>query len=82
MLAERYGVEIERRARIRAPRRRRRRKARLWELLERTAKYYERYLWEAPKAEKARAYLLGRAWERRCCAASGSGWPRAPGTRC
>ena len=39
---------------------RRRRKARLWELLERTARFYERYLWEAPKAEKARRYLEGR----------------------
>jgi DNA primase len=32
----------------------------LWELLERTAKFYERYLWEAPKAEKARKYLESR----------------------
>jgi len=60
MLAERYGVEIERESEDPRAEEARRRKARLWELLERTAKYYERYLWEAPKAEKARAYLLGR----------------------
>src|SRR5882724_8670826 len=59
-LAERYGVEIERENEDPQAEEKRRRKARLWELLERTAKYYERYLWEAPKAEKARAYLSGR----------------------
>jgi DNA primase len=59
-LAERYGVEVQRENEDPRAEERRRRKARLWELLERTAKYYERYLWEAPKAEKARAYLTGR----------------------
>src|SRR3954469_13361965 len=59
-LAERYGVEVEREDEDPQAEARRRRKARLWELLERTAKFYERYLWEAPKAEKARAYLAGR----------------------
>jgi DNA primase len=60
MLAERYGVEIERESEDPRAEEARRRKARLWELLERTAKFYERYLWEAPKAKKARAYLEGR----------------------
>jgi DNA primase len=59
-LAERYGVELERENEDPMAEERRRRKARLWELLERTAKFYERYLWEAPKAEKARKYLEGR----------------------
>jgi DNA primase len=59
-LAERYGVEVERENEDPQAEARRRRKARLWELLERTAKFYERYLWEAPKAEKARAYLAER----------------------
>jgi DNA primase len=59
-LAERYGVELERENEDPQAEERRRRKARLWQLLERTAKFYERYLWEAPKAEKARAYLAGR----------------------
>src|SRR4051795_7472191 len=59
-LGERYGVEIERENEDPQAEERRRRKARLWELLERTAKFYERYLWEAPKAEKARAYLAER----------------------
>jgi DNA primase len=59
-LAERYGVELERESEDPRAEEARRRRARLWELLERTAKFYERYLWEAPKAEKARAYLAGR----------------------
>jgi len=59
-LSERYGVELERENEDPRAEEKRRRKARLWELLERTSKYYERYLWEAPKAEKARAYLADR----------------------
>ncbi|MGA9370247.1 MAG: DNA primase [Solirubrobacterales bacterium] len=59
-LGERYGVEIQREDEDPEAEKRRRRKARLWELLERTAKFYERYLWESQKAGKARAYLAAR----------------------
>src|SRR3954471_11538916 len=59
-LGERYGVELERESEDPRAEEKRRRKARLWELLERTAKFYERYLWESPKAEKARKYLNER----------------------
>jgi DNA primase len=59
-LAERYGVELERESEDPRAEEKRRRKARLWELLERTAKFYERYLWESPKAERARNYLAER----------------------
>jgi DNA primase len=59
-LAERYGVELKREHEDPRAEERRRRKARLWELLELTAKYYERYLWEARKARRARSYLEGR----------------------
>jgi DNA primase len=59
-LAERYGVELERESEDPRAEEKRRRRARLWELLERTAKFYERYLWESPKAERARAYLAER----------------------
>ncbi len=59
-LSERYGVELERENEDPRAEERRRRKARLWELLERTTKFYERYLWESQKAGKARAYLEGR----------------------
>jgi DNA primase len=59
-LGERYGVELERESEDPQAEERRRRRARLWELLERTAKFYERYLWESPKAERARKYLEER----------------------
>jgi DNA primase len=59
-LAERTNVELERENEDPRAEERRRRKARLWELLERTAKFYERYLWESPKAERARRYLAER----------------------
>ena len=59
-LAERTGVELKREDEDPRAEERRRRKAKLWELLERTAKFYERYLWESPKAQKARAYLAER----------------------
>jgi DNA primase len=59
-LGERYGVELERESEDPRAEEKRRRRARLWELLERTAKFYERYLWESPKAERARKYLAER----------------------
>src|SRR5215204_674513 len=59
-LGERYGVELERESEDPRAEEKRRRRARLWELLERTAKFYERYLWESPKAERARGYLKDR----------------------
>jgi DNA primase len=59
-LAERTNVELKRENEDPRAEERRRRKAKLWELLERTAKFYERYLWESPKAERARGYLSER----------------------
>jgi DNA primase len=59
-LAERFGVELEREAEDPGAAARRERYDRLYALLERTAAYYVRVLWEAPEAEEARAYLLGR----------------------
>jgi DNA primase len=59
-LGERYGVELKREHEDPRAEERRRRKARLWELLELTAKYYERYLWDSQKAGRARAYLEER----------------------
>jgi DNA primase len=81
-LGERTGVELKREDEDPRAEERRRRKAKLWELLERTAKFYERYLWESPKAEKARAYLAERGLREEVCGASASGWRRARGTRC
>jgi DNA primase len=62
VLAERYGVELERESEDPRAEESRRRRARLWELLERTAKFYESYLWRGTKREcqKAREYLASR----------------------
>jgi DNA primase len=60
LLAERYGVELQREQEDPREQERRRRRERLLELLKRTAGYYERYLWESSEAERAREYLKGR----------------------
>jgi DNA primase len=60
LLAERYGVELKPAQEDPRAAARRRSRERLLGLLERTADYYERYLWESREAARARAYLLGR----------------------
>ena len=59
-LAERYGVEVEREASDPRAEEARRRRARLAELLARTADFYAAFLRDSPQATKARAYLSGR----------------------
>ena len=59
-LGDRYGVEMERDSEDPQAEERRKRRARLGELLERTARYYASYLWESPEAAKARDYLSSR----------------------
>jgi DNA primase len=60
LLAERYGVELQREQEDPREAERRRRRERLLELLKRTTAYYERYLWESSEAARAREYLAGR----------------------
>ncbi|MEA2210024.1 MAG: primase [Solirubrobacteraceae bacterium] len=60
LLAERYGVELQREQEDPREAERRRRRERLLELLKRTAGYYERYLWDSSEAARAREYLAGR----------------------
>jgi DNA primase len=60
LLADRYGVEIEREQEDPRAEARRQQRRRLEQLLERVAAYYSSYLWEAPEAAKAREYLAGR----------------------
>ena len=59
-LADRYGVEVEREEEDPRAEERRKARARLGELLERTAAFYAQFLWEAEEAKKAREYLAGR----------------------
>ncbi len=60
LLAERYGVELQREQEDPREAERRKQRERLLELLSRTATYYERYLWESSEATAAREYLAGR----------------------
>jgi DNA primase len=59
-LAERANVELERESEDPRDAARRIRRDRLLALLERTAAYYVRVLWESGEASGAREYLLGR----------------------
>jgi DNA primase len=60
ILAERYGVELEREQEDPRSEARRKRRDRLRELLKRTAAFYGSYLWESKEASKARDYLAER----------------------
>ncbi len=60
LLAERYGVELERDAEDPKAEARRKRRDRLRQLLSRTAAFYASYLWESKEAGKARDYLAER----------------------
>jgi DNA primase len=77
-LATRFGVALE--AVDEDPRHaeRRRHHDRLYELLQRTATYYARCLWEAGEAREAREYLSGRGLEEETLRAFRVGYaPRA-----
>jgi len=77
-LADRYGVELEREQEDPRAEELRRKRARLSELLERTAGFYAAFLREAPQAAKARDYLAGRGLGEEVLAEFGVGC--APGS--
>jgi DNA primase len=60
LLADRYGIQLERENEDPRAEERRRRRDRLMKLLDRTASFYATYLWESQEAAPAREYLLGR----------------------
>jgi DNA primase len=60
LLADRYGVELEREQEDPLAEAKRQRRRRLEQLLERTAAYYASYLWDSKEAGKARDYLAER----------------------
>ena len=60
LLADRYGVELKAEREDPRAEERRRRRERLLGLVDRTATYYARYLWESREAEPARRYLASR----------------------
>jgi len=60
LLADRYGVELEREREDPQAEARRQQRRRLSDLLDRTAAFYAAYLWESDEAAKAREYLSQR----------------------
>ncbi|HEX6154227.1 MAG TPA: DNA primase [Solirubrobacterales bacterium] len=60
LLADRYGVELEREQEDPRAEARRQHRRRLEQLLDRAAAFYSNYFWESKEAEKARSYLAGR----------------------
>jgi DNA primase len=60
LLADRYGVELEREQEDPRAEAKRQRRRRLEQLLDRAATFYGNYLWESNEAAKARDYLAGR----------------------
>ncbi|HEX2127856.1 MAG TPA: DNA primase, partial [Solirubrobacterales bacterium] len=77
-LSERYGVELEREHEDPRQEEMRKKRARLGELLERTANFYSSFLWDSPQAAKAREYLAGRGLSDEVLREFGVGC--APGT--
>jgi DNA primase len=60
LLADRYGVELEREQEDPRAEARRQQRRRLEQLLERAAGFYSNYLWDSREAAKAREYLAER----------------------
>ncbi|HUC08649.1 MAG TPA: DNA primase, partial [Solirubrobacterales bacterium] len=60
LLADRYGVELEREKEDPRAEAKRQQRRRLEELLDRTAAFYASCLWESDEASKARTYLAER----------------------
>ena len=73
-LGDRYGVEMERESEDPRAEDSRKRRARLGELLERTAQFYTTYLWESKEAGKAREYLGSRGLGEEVLRAFGVGY--------
>ncbi len=74
LLAERYGVELEREREDPRAEAKRQQRRRLGELLDRTASFYAAYLWDSEEAAKARAYLAERGLGEEVLRAFGVGF--------
>jgi DNA primase len=81
LLADRYGVALERSAEDPAAAARREKRDRLYALLERTAAYYERVLWDSPEAAGARDYLAQRGLGDEVLRRYRVGWAPSPWDR-
>jgi DNA primase len=74
LLADRYGVELEREREDPRAEAKRQQRRRLGDLLDRTAAFYAAYLWDSDEAGKARAYLAERGLNEEALRAFGVGY--------
>jgi DNA primase len=74
LLADRYGVELQREKEDPRAEARRAQRRRLGELLDRTAGFYTHFLWDSEEAGKARAYLAERGLGEETLRAFGVGY--------
>ena len=74
LLADRYGVELEREREDPQAEAKRQQRRRLGELLDRTAGFYASYLWDSEEARKAREYLAERGLGEEVLRAFGVGY--------
>jgi DNA primase len=74
LLADRYGVELEREQEDPRAEARRQQRRRLEQLLDRTAAFYASYLWDSEEARKAREYLAERGLSEETLRAFGVGY--------
>jgi DNA primase len=74
LLADRYGVELEREQEDPRAEAKRQHRRRLEQLLERTAGFYANYLWESKEAGRAREYLAERGLGEEALRAFGVGY--------
>jgi DNA primase len=74
LLADRYGVELEREKEDPRAEARRQQRRRLEELLDRTAAFYGAYLWDSDEAGKARSYMAERGLNEEVLRAFGVGY--------
>jgi DNA primase len=74
LLADRYGVELEREKEDPRAEARRAQRRRLEELLDRTASFYASYLWDSEEAGKAREYMAQRGLGEEVLRAFGVGY--------
>jgi len=74
LLADRYGVELQREKEDPRAEARRQQRRRLGELLDRTAGFYAHYLWDSEEAGKARDYMGERGLGEETLRAFGVGY--------
>jgi DNA primase len=74
LLADRYGVELEREQEDPRAEAKRQRRRRLEQLLDRAAAFYSSYLWESEEAGKARDYLARRGLREEVLRSFGVGY--------